>query len=128
MQEQTPRSPVLRAAVVAADRRVRDSLASLLVATGRVELMAAASDWPAVLEATRGQRPDLLIVDPGTTGGRDRARLDELCRREPGVLVLAVEWERGTLGLTTGAGGVVDTGSLPAPILEVLASAGSGTD
>jgi DNA-binding NarL/FixJ family response regulator len=87
-----PASPI-RVVVVDADDRVRESLAGILSASGRVEVLGTAGDPGAALTLVVATRPDALILDPRLPDldaavafiGAVRAVL-------PGICILAMSW------------------------------------
>lgn len=124
-----PRPDLPGVAVVAADRRVRDSLASLLAATGRVEIVGLAIDSPAALRLAGSRRPRLILVDPSLVGVDGGALIAQLRAQVPGATILLVDWDDHTdLVVPREADGVLDVGSLPGALVAALASAASGSD
>ena len=116
-------------AVVAADRRVRDSLASLLAATGRVEILGLAIDSPAALRLSGERRPDVILVDPSLADVDGGTVVAELRHQVPGATILLVEWDdRSGLVVPRWADGVLDVGSLPGALLAAIDPAARGSD
>ncbi len=106
--------------MVAADRRVRDSLASLLSATGRVEVVGLAADAPAALRLAGERRPTVILVDP-VLSQLDATLVASLRRQVPMATILLVDWDdRSDPVLPRDADGVVDVGSLPGALLAAL--------
>ena len=114
---------------MAADRRVRDSLASVLSATGEVDIVGLAADSPAALRLTGARRPELILVDPALTGAGDGTLVDQLRRQVPRATILLVDWDdRSDRVLPQGADGVLDVGRLPGALIDALSSRSSGSD
>lgn len=129
MRDAVPRPPLPGAAVVAADRRVRDSLASLLGATGRVDVVGAAGDAATAVRLAGASQPDIIVVDL-QAAELDRAPLLERLRSQaPAARILVVEWDgRWRLGLPPGADGVLDVHAVPGALLDALLSVPPGSD
>lgn len=129
MLEPASRQPLPGVAVVAADRRVRDGLASVLAATGEVEVVGLAADSPAVLRLAGSRRPELILVDPALTGQGDGTLVAQLRRHVPLATILVVDWDDGSDPvLAREADGVLNVARLPAALVDALSAAGLGRD
>jgi DNA-binding NarL/FixJ family response regulator len=109
-------------AVVASDRRVRDSLASVLAATGRVRVLWTAADEPAALAAAAMRRPDVVVLDARGDGVSGGQLLRTLRDGAPGARILVVEWD-GAHDLSFAASvadGVLDVSALPGALFAAL--------
>lgn len=114
--------------MVAADRRVRDSLVSLLTATGRVEVVGLAADSSTALRLAGARRPKLILVDP-VLSRLDGTLVAGLRRRVPRATILLVDWDDPSDPvLPRDADGVLDVASLPGALLTALSSGAEGTD
>jgi DNA-binding NarL/FixJ family response regulator len=120
-----PRLPGV--AIVSADRRVCDGLASLLAAGGQARVLGPVGDGPAALDLVRETDPDAVVVDITVAGHADRAPLlAELRRLAPRTRLLVIAWggevDRG-LGRGIVDGYVEADGRSPALLEEVLREA-----
>ncbi len=115
--------------MIAADRRLRDSLASLLAATGRVDVIGLAIDSPAALRLPGPRQPDLILVDPALVGGANGPLVARLRQQVPDAMILLLAWDdRSDPIASRQADGVLDVGNLPGALLAALDSAGLGGD
>ena len=125
MPDPAPLTTVPAVAVVAADRRVRDGLVSLLAATG-IEVMGAASDEPSALSLI-ARRPDAVVLDPRLVAPGDGAFVRAMKAQLPGTPFLVVQWDTRVDSVLPGDTDVaVDAGALPAALHEALAARGFG--
>jgi DNA-binding NarL/FixJ family response regulator len=128
MLQPAQRSLLPGVAVVAADRRVRDSLASVLTATGRVEVVGLAADSAAAIRLAGNRRPEVILVDPVLLAGGGNLIAD-LRRQVPRATILLVDWDdRSDPVLPIDADGILDVGRLPGALLAVLPAGTWGTD
>jgi DNA-binding NarL/FixJ family response regulator len=117
-----PRPALTDVAVVAADRRVRESLASVLAATGRVQVVWTAADQRAALACVALRRPTVVVLDARADGSGGSELLGSLREQAPGARILVVEWDgAGDLSLAAGvADGVLDASALPGALFAAL--------
>jgi len=122
MQDATPRPALTDVAVVAADRRVRESLASVLAATGRVQVVWTAADQRAALACVALRRPTVVVLDARADGSGGSELLRSLREQAPGARILVVEWDgAGDLSLAAeAADGVLDASALPGALFAAL--------
>lgn len=93
MSQEAPRPTLPAVAIVAADRRVRDSLASVLDATGRVRLVGSVGDAPAAVRLVEAGHAEVIVVDPSPAGGgTEDGFLPMLRRAAPDARILLIEW------------------------------------
>lgn len=129
MLHSAPRPSLPGVAVVAADRRVRDSLASVLTATGRVEIVGLAADSPAALRLVGARRPEVILVDPVLLAAGDGSLIGELRRQVPRATILIVDWDdRSDPVLPSDADGILDVARLPGALLDALSAGAWGSD
>jgi DNA-binding NarL/FixJ family response regulator len=122
MHDPAPQSVMTDVAVVAADRRVRDSLASVLAATGRVRVLWTAADGLAALAAVATRRPDVVVFDARSDGIGGGQLLRSLRDGAPGARILVVEWDgaRDLSVAASAADGVLDVSALPGALFAAL--------
>src|SRR3954453_13190948 len=122
MQDATPRPALTDVDVVAADRRVRESLASVRAATGRVQVLWTAADERAALTCVALRRPAVVVFDARAGGLGGGELLRSLRQQVPGARILVVEWD-GERDLSLAAGvadGVLDVSALPGALFAAL--------
>ena len=120
-----PRLPSV--AVVASDRRLRESLSSVLAATGRVDVIGSAADSLAALRLARSGHADVVLVDPIL--GADGRLLASLRRRAPAARILLVDWDGPSRSVRApDVDGVLDATSMPAALFEALAAVPLASD
>jgi DNA-binding NarL/FixJ family response regulator len=125
MPDRARPSTVPAVAVVAADRRVRDGLVSLLTATG-IDILGAACDGPTALSLV-ARRPDAVVLDPRLVAPGDGALVRALRAELPDAPFLVVQWDaRVDAGLAQGTDLAVDASALPGALHEALAAHGFG--
>lgn len=125
MPEPARPTTVPAVAVVAADRRVRDGLVSLLAATG-IEVMGAASDEAAALSLC-ARRPDAVVLDPRLVAPGDGALVRTLKAQLPDTPFLVVQWDsRVDSVFSRDTDVAVDASALPAALHAALAAHGFG--
>lgn len=109
-------------AVVAADRRVRDSLGSLLTASGEVRLVGSAGDVASALGLVTEGAVDVVVVDHDlANGGSDGTLVPQLRRAVPGARILVIDTEGGgSAAVVPGADRVLDVANLPASLLDAV--------
>jgi len=118
-------------AVVAADRRIRDSLGSLLTASGEVHLVGSAGDGATALGLVTEGAVDVVVVDRDlANGGSDGTLVPQLRRAAPGARILVIGTEDdGPAAAVPGADRVLDVANLPSTLLDaVRAVPGALTD
>ncbi len=126
MLDEAPRPSLPAVAVIAADRRVRDSLASLLAASGEVRLVGAAGDVAGALRLVDGEEPDVAVVDRDLANGQSQGTLLPLLRlHAPAMRLLVIDWDRpaGTPPFA-GADDVLDLGEGPSALLDTILGRG----
>jgi DNA-binding NarL/FixJ family response regulator len=123
-----PSSPrPIRVAVVAADRRVRSALASLLAASDAVTLGGSSGSVREALIVARAQAPDVVVVDDrfsdSDPDGRDALALLRVAAPEARILMLRWPEAGDRMALDLGVDGVLDaTSLLPSALLEAIVS------
>jgi DNA-binding NarL/FixJ family response regulator len=125
MRTRTPHALPPAVAVVAADRRVRESLVSLLTASGAARLVGTAGDAAAAVHLVSAGEADVVIVDRDlANGGSGGTLLPRLRRTAPDVRILVIDWDADpAAGLPPGADRVLDLSDQPAALLEALVTA-----
>jgi DNA-binding NarL/FixJ family response regulator len=87
-----PANPI-RVVVVDGDDRVRESLAGILTASERVEVLGTAGDPGAALALVVATRPDALILDPRLPDlDAAVAFIGAVRAVQPGICILAMSW------------------------------------
>jgi DNA-binding NarL/FixJ family response regulator len=122
MHDPTPGPALTEVAVVAADRRIRESLASVLAATGRVEVLWTAADQRTALAWAALRRPAVVVFDARADGMGGGQLLQALRDGAPGARILVLEWD-GERDMTLAAGvadGVLDASALPGALFAAL--------
>jgi DNA-binding NarL/FixJ family response regulator len=109
-------------AVVAADRRVRDSVASLLTASGQVHVLGAAGDAESALRLVDGEEAQVVVLDRGLSNGAAKPSLLARLRDTlPAARILVIEWGgEGAASIPEGADAVLDIGDQPAALLDAI--------
>jgi DNA-binding NarL/FixJ family response regulator len=117
-----PRLPAV--AIVAADRRVRDSVASLLNASGQVRVIGAAGDADAALRLVDAGDPQVVVLDRGLSNGAAKpSLLTRLRQRMPEARILVIEWDaEGVPAVAEGADAVLDLADQPSALVEAVLS------
>lgn len=103
---------------------LRKALAQLLPMEGGIEVLAQAADGDEAVDATLGNRPDVLVIDlemPGTDGLAAVATIRET-RPDQVVLMLTRHAKPGVLrrALRLGVQGFVSKAADPSQIAEVI--------
>ena len=126
MPDRATPSTVPAIAVVAADRRVRDGLVSLLAATG-IEVCGAVCDEASALRLI-ACRPDAVVLDPRLVAPGDDALVRALKAQLPDAPFLVVQWDsRVDLVLSGDTDAAVDATALPAALNDALSARGFGS-
>lgn len=104
-----PVNPI-RVVVVDGDDRVRESLAGILAASERVEVVGTAGDPGTAVALVRATRPDALLLDPRLPDLDAAVSFIAAVRAElPHICILAMSWSDPMehAGLAAGADGFV---------------------
>jgi DNA-binding NarL/FixJ family response regulator len=114
-------------AIVSSDRRIRESLASLVIASGG-RVVGTACEATEALSLVGVAQPATVVIDPHVEGnGSIGPLLAGLRARAPGIRVLVLAWE-GEAAAALRAGGadaVVRVDGEPSAILGAILPAGS---
>ena len=123
MPHEAPRPVLPAVAIVAADRRIRDSLASLLVATGQVRLVGSAGDAQAAVSLAEAGPAEVIVVDPDVANGATvDGLLPRLRRAAPDARIVLIEWEGspGPADVPPAADAVLDPASHPTALIDAV--------
>lgn len=118
----------VRVVIVDADDRVRESLAGILAATDRVDVLGTAGDPAAALSLVIATRPDVIMVDPRLPDLDAAAAFICAIRAElPEVCVLAMSWSdpMEQAALAAGADGFFRKTYRSSALLAALVASGT---
>lgn len=122
MPHEAPRSTLPAVAVVAADRRVRESVASLLAASGQVRLLGTAGGPDEAVRLAHGADPGVVVVARDMAGnGKGTALLQQLRQEAPTARILVIEWDGPATSFDgPGVDAVLDLADQPSALLEAI--------
>lgn len=122
MPDEAPRPTLPSVAVVAADRRVRESVASLLAASGQVRLVGTAGGPDDALRLAHSGGLGILVVARDMAGnGKGTALLQQLRREAPSARILVIEWDSPAVTFDgPGIDAVLDLGDQPSALLDAI--------
>lgn len=122
--------PRIRVALVDDDAHFRLVVASVLGASGRHEIVAAAGSAEEALEWPAALQPDVALLDVGLPGRAGSLLAGDLLAKFPGLLVLMVSGLRDEAvvleAIRHGAAGYVLKSAELAPVLEAIDDALAG--
>jgi DNA-binding NarL/FixJ family response regulator len=124
VSDRARRSPLPGVAIVSADRRVRDGLASLLAASGEARVLGPVGDRASAEELLATTQPDAVVVDLTVARHLEQVPLlAELRRLAPRTRLVVIAWdgemERG-VGRGIVDGYVAADGRSPAAVEDIL--------
>lgn len=115
-----------RVVIVDADRRVQQSLADLLVLTGRVSVVGRAGDVRSALEEVEKEAPDVVLLDPRLPDVEAGVALVAGMRRAwPSMKVVLTGWAdvEGHAALDGGHACYVSKGGTPEDFVAAIVDA-----
>jgi DNA-binding NarL/FixJ family response regulator len=114
-------------AIVSSDRRIRDGLASLVIASG-ARVVGTACETAEALSLVGVALPSTVVVDPHIEAATGLAALlSGLRARAPEARILVLAWDGESIGglRTLGADAIVRVDGEPSAIVGAILPAGS---